>query len=100
MNLSNFIFHISPFFISNENIIEVEEPENVKLGRAKIRTVISGSTLKDYNIEIINIIIVTTNEIKVIPSLYFKSIFNINIFITAPSSVCKSYNFFKFIFIY
>lgn len=37
------------------DVIEVEEPDNVKLGNAKIRTVISGNNLKDYNIEIINI---------------------------------------------
>lgn len=49
------IYGIYSDTISNENIIEVEEPENVKLGSAKIRTVISGNTLKDYDIEIINI---------------------------------------------
>ncbi len=39
----------------NNNVIEVEEPDNVKLGNAQIRTVISDSTIENYDIEIINI---------------------------------------------
>jgi len=41
--------------ISNIDMIEVEEPDNVKLGKAEIRTVIDGYEIKTYNIEIIHI---------------------------------------------
>lgn len=40
---------------SNEDVIEVEEPDNIKLGKASIRTVISDNTIKNYDIEIIKI---------------------------------------------
>ncbi len=39
----------------NEDIIEVEEPDNVKLGKAQIRTVIDGSKMENYEIEILHI---------------------------------------------
>lgn len=41
--------------LSDSNVIEVEEPDNVKLGSAYIRTVVSGSEVENYEIEIINI---------------------------------------------
>ena len=41
--------------ISSDNVIEVEEPDNVKLGKAQIRTVIEGNNIQNYDIEIINI---------------------------------------------
>ncbi len=41
--------------LPDNNVIEVEEPDNVKLGSAQIRTVINASTVKNYDIEIINI---------------------------------------------
>lgn len=49
------IFGVYSDDFPNNDVIEVEEPDNVKLGSAKIRTVISGNTLKNYDIEIINI---------------------------------------------
>ena len=39
----------------NSNVIEVAGPDDVKLGSAQIRTVISDNTVKNYDIEIINI---------------------------------------------
>ena len=36
-------------------MIEVAEPDNVKLGGAEIRTVVSNNVIKNYDIEIINI---------------------------------------------
>ena len=36
-------------------MIEVEEPDNVKLGKAYLRTVISNDTIENYEIEIIQI---------------------------------------------
>ena len=41
--------------LPDNDVIEVEEPDNVKLGSAQIRTVINASTVKNYDIEIINI---------------------------------------------
>ena len=41
--------------LPNNGVIEVEEPDNVQLGSAQIRTVINASTVKNYDIEIINI---------------------------------------------
>lgn len=41
--------------ISNMDVIEVEEPDNVKLGKATIKTVIEGNETKTYDIEIIHI---------------------------------------------
>lgn len=41
--------------ITNKNVIEVEEPDNVKLGNAQIRTVIQGNEIQTYDIEIIHI---------------------------------------------
>lgn len=41
--------------LPNEDIIEVEEPDNVKLGKAQIRTVIDGSKIENYEIEILHI---------------------------------------------
>lgn len=49
------IFGIYNDNLSNNNVIEVEEPDNVKLGNAQIRTVIEGNKIKLYDIEIINI---------------------------------------------
>lgn len=40
---------------SDKDVIEVEEPDNVKLGKASIRTVISGNNTQYYDIEIIQI---------------------------------------------
>jgi len=40
---------------SNNDMIMVEDKDNIKLGKAEIRTVISGSDVKNYDIEIINI---------------------------------------------
>lgn len=39
----------------SNNVIEVEEPNNIKLGYAQIRTVISNNIVNNYNIEIISI---------------------------------------------
>ncbi len=39
----------------NSNMIEVAGPDDAKLGSAQIRTVISDNTVKNYDIEIINI---------------------------------------------
>ena len=41
--------------IPNSNVIEVEEPDNVKLGKAYLRTVISNNQIQNYEIEIIQI---------------------------------------------
>ncbi len=41
--------------LPNSNVIEVEEPDNVKLGSAQIRTVINDHTIQNYDIEIIHI---------------------------------------------
>ena len=41
--------------LPNGNVIEVAGPDNVKLGKAEIRTVIDGNEIKTYSIEIINI---------------------------------------------
>lgn len=49
------IFGLYSDALPNNNVIEVEEPGNVKLGKAQIRTVISGNDIKSYDIEIINI---------------------------------------------
>lgn len=49
------IFGIYNDTISNDNVIEVAGPDNVKLGSAQIRTVISNNTIQNYDIEIINI---------------------------------------------
>lgn len=49
------IFGIYNDNLSSNNVIEVEEPDNVKLGNAQIRTVIEGNKIKLYDIEIINI---------------------------------------------
>lgn len=49
------IFGIYTSELPNNDIIEVEEPDNVKLGSAQIRTVISGTSVETYDIEIINI---------------------------------------------
>lgn len=54
-NQESGIFGIYSDKLPNQNVIEVEEPDNVKLGSAEIRTVISGNIIKNYNIEIINI---------------------------------------------
>lgn len=40
---------------SNSRVIEVAEPDDVELGSAQIRTVISGNEIKNYDIEIIDI---------------------------------------------
>jgi len=49
------IFGIYTDDFSNKDVIEVEEPDNVRLGNAKIRTVIEGNVIKTYDIEIIHI---------------------------------------------
>ena len=49
------IFGIYTGNLPNNSVIEVEEPENVKLGNAQIRTVINGSKIGVYDIEIIDI---------------------------------------------
>lgn len=41
--------------ISNENVIEVGRPNDVKLGKAIIRTVVDGSEIGEYEIEILEI---------------------------------------------
>lgn len=54
-NYESGIYGIYSDDLPNNNVIEVEEPDNVKLGKAQIRTVISDNTIKNYDIEIINI---------------------------------------------
>lgn len=49
------IFGIYANDLPNRDVVEVEEPENVKLGSAQIRTVIEGKEIKMYDIEIIDI---------------------------------------------
>lgn len=49
------IFGIYTEDFSDLDVIEVEEPDNVKLGNAEIRTVIEGKEIKTYDIEIIHI---------------------------------------------
>lgn len=49
------IFGIYNDVSSNNDVIEVEGPDNVRLGHAQIRTVIANNTIKNYDIEIINI---------------------------------------------
>lgn len=49
------IFGIYTGNLPNNNVIEVEEPGNVKLGKAQIRTVINGTKVDVYDIEIIDI---------------------------------------------
>lgn len=49
------IFGIYNDSFPNNDVIEVAGPDNVKLGHAQIRTVISNNTVKNYDIEIINI---------------------------------------------
>ena len=41
--------------LDENNLIEIAEPNEIKLGKAYIRTVISGSNINNYEIEIINI---------------------------------------------
>ena len=49
------IFGVYTGNFSKETVIEVEESDNIKLGKAEIRIVISGSNIKNYEIEIIHI---------------------------------------------
>lgn len=49
------IFGIYTDTFDSLDVIEVEEPDNVKLGNAKIRTVIEGKEVNMYDIEIIHI---------------------------------------------
>lgn len=49
------IFGIYTGNLPNNSVIEVEEPENVKLGKAQIRTVIDGTKIGVYDIKIIDI---------------------------------------------
>lgn len=49
------IFGIYQDMLPNRDVIEVEGPDNVKLGYAQIRTVISQNIIENYDIEIINI---------------------------------------------
>ena len=51
----------------NSNVIEVAGPDDVKLGSAQIRTVISDNTVKNYDIEIINI-----NQTNTTKNILFK----------------------------
>lgn len=54
-NRESGIFGIYNDPLPENDVIEVAGPDNVKLGKAEIRTVISNSTIKNYEIEIINI---------------------------------------------
>lgn len=56
------IFGIYNDSLSNNDVIEVAGPDNVKLGSAQIRTVISNNTIKNYDIEIININLSNTTK--------------------------------------
>ncbi len=49
------IFGIYEAKFPSQNVIEVEEPNNVTLGKAEIRTVTSGNKIENYEIEILNI---------------------------------------------
>ncbi len=53
--------------LPNSNVIEVAGPDDVKLGSAQIRTVISDNTVKNYDIEIINI-----NQTNTTKNILFK----------------------------
>ena len=61
------IFGIYNDVLSNDDVIEVAGPDNVKLGSAQIRTVISNNTVKNYDIEIINI-----NKSDITKNILFK----------------------------
>ena len=49
------IFGLYTGSVSNENAIEVAEPNDVKLGKAIIRTVIAGNNIQEFEIEILEI---------------------------------------------
>lgn len=49
------IFGIYTGDLSNDNAIEVAEPDDIKLGNAVIKTVIEGNRVDTFSIEIINI---------------------------------------------
>lgn len=54
-NKESGIFGVYTDSLPGNDVIEVAEPDNVKLGGAEIRTVVSNNVIKDYDIEIINI---------------------------------------------
>lgn len=56
------IFGIYSDTFPNNDVIEVAGPDNVKLGYAQIRTVISNNNIKNYDIEIINVDSSNTNK--------------------------------------